>query len=146
MPNYYQVESSSLKVVASAYSPNIMVETETIDNRVLGCTYDPDTGSFTGHRISLSADKQYIMADGIDTVRVTATIKTWDDQDAAATFTAPILFIVDGTPKLVTKKAAGYYVDYKTAAAGTNQITTQDGAFFSQGSISVLAVEVETEE
>jgi hypothetical protein len=141
MPNYMQVDSVSKKVVAEANSPNIMVEVEQLDPRRLGCTYDPGSGELTGYRISLSANKSYIMADGEDTFRVSATIKTWDDQDAE--YTDPILFIVDGTPKLVSKKTEGYYLDYKTVAAGTKSIKTQDDKFISQGSISVLAVEVE---
>lgn len=143
MPNYYQIETNNMKVVASAFSPNIMLETEELDNRVLGTTYDPDTGMFTGHKISLSMDKEYIMADGADVVRVTAAIKTWDDQEAGSEFTAPIKFVVDGVPKFITKKAEGYYTDYKTTVPGTKTIITQDEKFISQGSISILAFEVE---
>lgn len=140
---YAQINND--KVTTVMETPARFVEIETIDYRLLGCTYDSETGTFTGHKITLALDKQYILADGADTVRVSATIKTWDDQDALSTFTAPILFVVDGTPKLVTKKAAGYYVDYKSTAAGTKQIATQDDKFISQNSVSILAVEVEEE-
>jgi hypothetical protein len=143
MPNYYQVETTNMKVVASAFSPNIMLETVELDNRVLGTTYDPITGSFVGHKITLSMDKEYIMADGTEAVRVTATIKTWDDQEAGSEFTAPIKFIVDGVPKFITKKTDGYYTDFKTTVPGTKTITTQDEKFISQGSVSILAFEVE---
>ena len=143
--NYIQVNLQTNKVVAVSSFPNLMVETESLDNRVLGCRYDPETGTFSGHKISLTAaaGKSYIMADGVDTIRITATIKTWDDQDANAEFTDPIMFVVDGVPKLVTKKTAGYYVDYKTTTPGTKQIATQDEKFISQGSVAVLAVEVD---
>jgi len=142
VPNYYQVDSNTNKVVAAAFSPNIMVETPTLDDRVLGCTYDPATGTFTGYKIMLTKDKSYIMADGAETARITASIKTWDDQDANDTYTDPILFVIDGTPKLVTKKPDGYWIEYKTATPGTKQIRTQDDHFIAQGSVSVLAVEV----
>lgn len=143
MPKYYQVDSQTYKVVAAAFSPNIMVETnEELDQRKLGTTYDPKTGTFTGYKVTLTANKQYIMADGADTVRVTATIKTWDDQEAND-FADPIMFVVDGVPKLVTKKADGYYVDYSTTAAGTKIISVQDDKFIDSASISILVAEVE---
>jgi hypothetical protein len=145
LPNYVQVDQTNYKVVAIAASHNIMVERETLDNRLLGCTYDPDTGLFSGYKITLKTNKSYIMADGVDTIRISASIKTWDDQDASATFTDPILFVVDGTPRLVTKKAEGYYVDYKTTMPGTKQIYTQGDSFVLNGSVTVMVVEVEVE-
>lgn len=146
MRNYAQVDLRNMKVVVIAQSQNIMVEVDELDNRLLGCSYDPDTGAFTGYKITLTTNKPYIMADGTETVRVTASIKTWDEQDASGVFTDPIMFIVDGTPKLITKKADGYYVDFKTAAAGTKIVRTQDDKFINQGSVSILAVEVEAAE
>lgn len=143
VPNYIQVDSSSMKIVAEAFSPNIMIEVENLDARRLGCTYNPDTGKITGYRVILTTDRQYIRADGTDTVRVTTSIKTWDDQDANSTFSDPIMFVVDGTPKLVTKKAEGYFVDYNTTTAGTKIISVQDDKFIGSASISILAAEVE---
>lgn len=127
-------------------SSNKMVPLDQNDQRLLNTMYDPVTGEFTGYRITLTANKSYIMADGVDTVRVTATIKTWDDQDSSETFVDPILFVVDGIPKLITKKSAGYYIDYKTTAPGTKEITTQDDKFMGQGAASILVVEVEEED
>lgn len=144
---YYfaHIEESTKKVKGVSEAQDNILHIDSMDTRLLGTTYDPETGTFSGHKITLAADKQYIMADGVDTIRITATIKTWDDQDAGETFTAPILFIVDSVPKLITKKTAGYYVDYKTTVAGTKEVRTQDAAFISQGSVAVLAVEVEEE-
>lgn len=143
MPNYYQLDAKTNRVIAAAFSPNIMIETDELDDRKLGTIYDPETGTFTGYKIVLSKDKSYIRADGADTVRITVSIKTWDDQDANSTFSDPIMFVVDGTPKLVTKKAEGYFVDYNTTTAGTKIISVQDDKFIGSASISILAAEVE---
>lgn len=145
MPNYAQVDSTTKKVVAVAYSHNIMVETVTLDEHMLGCKYDEESGTFSGNILWFKADKPYIMADGIETVRVTATIKSWNGKDSD--YATPIMFIVDGTPKFVSKKAdGGYYVDFKATTAGTKTIRTQDENFLRQGEISILAVEVEVTE
>lgn len=142
MINYAQVNEQN-KVVAVAPSSNLMVEINSLDNRLLGTTYSAETGEFTGYKITLSADKPYIMADGADTIKITATVKTWDEKDAPE-YSAPIIFLVDGTPKFIAKKADGtYYTTYKTTVPGNKTILTQNTDVISNGQIVIMAVEVE---
>lgn len=129
------------KVYADGSSENDIVKVPALDTRLHGTTYDPVTGTFSGHKIVLTVDKPQITADGIDTAIITATVKNWDDAPSNAI--PSIIFQVDGVaqPPVATTNGVAELV-FGSLEPKTHSITTAntDAMLMSNGSVSVVSV------
>lgn len=123
MPNYNQIDETG-RVIAQAFSPNSMIEIPELESRHLGTWYM--NGQFVGYHIKLTADKQEIAADGLDTAMITATIYNWD-QSVATDFTHDILFTVDEERIPVAPTNGVAVLEFASEEPGVVTISTVNG-------------------
>ncbi|HZG83824.1 Ig-like domain-containing protein [Paenibacillus sp.] len=137
MLKYVQVSESG--VVHTIFdSPNKLIEVPAeTDSRVLGTHYVD--GAFIGYKIALTTDKPEIVADGVDTATITATVTTWDDQPATD-FADPIIFEFNGETQEVAPVGGVAEITLQSEEAESLQVVTTNGGYVIQnGSVEVLA-------
>ncbi|WP_128893637.1 hypothetical protein [Longirhabdus pacifica] len=106
MKSYAQVNEYN-KVMAVCNVPVNYVEVSSADDRLLGTTYDEQSGQFTGYRPVVAIDKEVIVANGNNTATVTCTIETWDGQEVESFDEKILLRVNEQQPVEITLNTEG---------------------------------------
>ncbi|KPV60711.1 hypothetical protein QJ48_04030 [Paenibacillus sp. A3] len=121
MQRYYAHVNEQGKVYGVSMNPSIMVPLPVYDSNYMNTFYDEKTGQFIGIRITLSADKTEISADGTDTATVTASFKNWDGTPAE--YTKDLVVSVDGVRTVLKKEKGTYKMKLSSAVEGIKTIS-----------------------
>lgn len=134
---YAQVQNG--KVIAVTTGQSLMVELETKDDRLLGTSYVD--GQFVGYKAIMTADKTEMIADSVDILTLTITVKKWDDTPATD-FNGTITIDINASRKDLTVINGVATYAYKTSSQGVKNISTSNVAGFeyiAHGSLTIQA-------
>ena len=121
MQRFYAHVNDQGKVYGVSMNPSMIVPLPAYDSSYMNTFYDAETGQFIGIRITLSADKTEIAADGTDTATVTASFKNWDGTPAE--YTKDLVVSIDGVRTDIKKVKGTYTIKLSSAVEGIKTIS-----------------------
>ncbi|MFB0841768.1 hypothetical protein [Paenibacillus oleatilyticus] len=121
MGRFYAHVDEQGKVYGVSMNPSLIVEIPKYDSNYMGTYFDAGTGQFIGIRITLSADKTEIAADGTDTATVTASFKNWDG--TPADYEKDLVVSIDGARTVLKKEKGTYKMKLSSAVEGIKTIS-----------------------
>ena len=121
MQRFYAHVNDQGKVYGVSMNPSMIVPLPAYDSSYMNTFYDAETGQFIGIRITLSADKTEITADGTDTATVTASFKNWDGTPAE--YEKDLVAAIDGVRTVVKKTNGVYEIKISGTQEGTKTVS-----------------------
>ncbi|MFB6364413.1 hypothetical protein ACFCP7_10160 [Paenibacillus elgii] len=130
MENYYAHVNDQGRV----YSVPIPVYSSSYMNTF----YDEKTGKFFGIKVILSTNKEEIVADGKDSVIITASFQNWDD--TPADYYKDLVMSINGTRAVMKREDGAHKLKFSGTEPGIINITVttaEDPHLMEASSLSV---------
>lgn len=140
MKFYAQIDDDG-KVFAISQIGCDLVKIDQYNPDMLGATYNPDTGEFSGYRVTLSASKRTIEVG--DTAEITATIVNWDRTPCE--YSGDVRFRMGDTRQTVKASDGVAVLTYQAEIAGKVEIRTDNNDFINNESIMIEVEEPVTD-
>lgn len=139
---YYAQVNNEGKVFAVSQIDCDLVKIDQYNPDMLGATYDPDTGEFSGYRVTLTASKRTIEVG--QSAEITATIVNWDRTPCE--YNGDVRFRINDAKQTVKASAGVAVLTYQANSPGEIEIRTDNDEFISNEYIMIEVTEPEPEE